>query len=106
MSNTEWLGSLKEGDKVAVENRGDYCVKTVRRITKTQILTKSGRYSKKNGLEIGSCIWHKSVLEPVTDEIRCSIKRRLLTNKVALAVNGLSNDQIDRIEQVIGEVKK
>lgn len=102
----QWLESLKAGDEVAVENRGAYCIKIVHRITATQILTKNGRYAKKDGLEIASGIWHKSVLEPVTDEIRCSIKRRLLANKVAQVVKDLSNDQIDRIEQVINEVGK
>lgn len=105
MINTEWLESLREGDNVAaLGNRGDYRIETVHKITDTQILTNHGRYAKKNGLEIGSDIWRKSMLEPVTNDIRYAVKRRLLANKVARAANGLSNDQVDRIEQVINEI--
>ena len=106
-NNTEWLKSLKVGDKVAVSDRGyEYTTARVKKITATQIVTEYVQYRRKDGVEIGATGYHCSRLCQLTDEIRYSIKRRSLINNLSNVLKDLSYEQIDRIEQVIGEAKR
>lgn len=69
----EWRESLKVGDNVAFNAAGFYykshwVIKTVERITKTQIITTGDfRFRKKDGSLINSNRWNE--IKPVTDGI-------------------------------------
>lgn len=85
MNKSEWLQSLKAGDKVAVNYMHNLYLATVSRVTATQIVIvhKNGvgnkydvKYSKDRGYKIGGDKWHSETLEMLTDELLEKIKQR------------------------------
>ncbi len=64
-----WLDKLKPGDRVIVSDghRGAY-VDRVDRITKTQIITKNGRWRKLDGHPVGGGSWSLSMIREDTPE--------------------------------------
>lgn len=104
---SKWLESLKVGDEVALsDNWHEYSIMKVTKVTATQIVTKYGRYRKKDGFLVGGSGYLRSSICPLTNEIKYKIKKLYLTNKLSNVLSKLSYEQIDRIEQVIDEVKK
>ena len=72
MSKTEWLATLQPGDRVFVGSRYSKEVKTVQRLTSTQILVPWGnsivRFRKKDGWEVGADAYHALMMSPYTEE--------------------------------------
>lgn len=65
-----FIDGLKPGDTVIVSKLNlSGVLKTVERITKTQVILSSGsRFRKKDGFEVGGDIWNTYHLEEVTPE--------------------------------------
>lgn len=67
----EWLNTLKPGDKVIESSTGIGhldSVRTVSKVTATQIIVGSTKYRKSNGWKVGSSGWNSSYLREATPE--------------------------------------
>lgn len=101
---TDWIQSLKEGDKVAVIGKfGEKGIETIERFTNTLIATKCSRYWKKDGFQVGADIWARKHIKKLTqefiDEIHLRRQSRYLTdlfNKTSVKDLG-----IEKIEKII-----
>ena len=80
MERSDWLKSLKPGDIVAIETiTGGPVFRTVIRLTKTQIvLNNSQRFYISSGTIVGGSSYHKTILMPVTAEIKEKAERSAL----------------------------
>lgn len=69
---SEYLSTLKEGDAVYRDCHGaDLDRQVIARITKTQIILKSGgRYKRDTGASIGSTTWARNNLLVPTDDVK------------------------------------
>lgn len=92
MDRNEWLANLKEGDEVAWKGS----IFRITRTTPTRLVLRVRNsfkgyevaFHKKNGREIGhSNPWHRSVLDPVTPQLRESVERRELYNRIEHALD-------------------
>lgn len=107
MDRNEWLASLKEGDEVTWKE-GIY---RISRTTPTRLVIRVRNsfrdyevaFHKKNGREVGhSDPWHRSHLSPVTPELRESIERTQLVNRIerALVTKRLPLDTLREIAKL------
>ena len=67
----EWLNNLKPGDQVICRSTGIGSmdvVRTVSRVTATQIIVGSEKYRKVNGRRMGDSGWYSSWLKEATPE--------------------------------------
>ena len=80
----EWLKSLKPGDMVAIETiTGGPVFRTVVRLTKTQIvLNNSQRFYICSGTLVSGSFYHKTILIPVTAEIKEKAERSALIYRI------------------------
>lgn len=80
----EWLKSLKPGDMVAIETiTGGPVFRTVVRLTKTQIvLNNSQRFYICSGTIVDGSYYHKTILMPVTAEIKEKAERSALIYRI------------------------
>ena len=80
----DWLKSLKPGDIVAIETiAGGPVFRTVVRLTKTQIvLNSSQRFYICSGTIVGGSYYHKTILMPVTAEIKEKVERSELIYRI------------------------
>lgn len=71
-SISEYLSTLKEGDTVYRVCKGaDLDRQVIARVTKTQIILKSGgRYNRDTGASIGSTTWTRNNLLVPTDNVK------------------------------------
>jgi hypothetical protein len=69
MNEREWLDSLKPGDRVIISGRWQEALATVDRVTKTQILVKSGsmRFRKKDGGLVGADSYNNACIYSPTE---------------------------------------
>lgn len=68
MRYTEWLASLKPGDKVAICTGYYGCrVDAVSRVTNTQIVVGASRFRKVNGRRVGDTGMMTASIDPVDD---------------------------------------
>jgi len=101
----EWLGSLKEGDKVAYDEgkfiHGIWRIEKIIRITPTRKFTlSSGKKFDKRGIIGGE--WCFTEMVPVTKEIIENIEGRNILNKVlAVDLKSLSTYQLKKIMEII-----
>lgn len=110
LTNQEWLKSLKEGDQVAYDNSRlgtkRYVITTVKKITpKGMIRTDDGYLFNSDGYYRSSDFWEAGLhLEPVTEEILDSIKRKKLIQEFeTIKFNQLTNDQLEKILKIVSE---
>lgn len=80
----KWIDSLKIGDEVAYYIKpkwtdGYFKIYTVKRLTKTLVVTSGGSFYKKNGEMRGSVSWEK--IMPVDKTVTNSIHRRGIERK-------------------------
>ncbi len=82
--NTEWLQSLKAGDKVAyATNWHGHIIDTVGSTTRTMIRIGSSEFNRKDGYRRGGSRGYGYVqLEPVTDAIRDSVDKTRLVYRL------------------------
>ena len=97
MENT-WLQALEPATKVIVhEVSGGCVVRTVQRITATQILLNHGtmaplRFSRRDGWEIGKGSKDGRYLAPYTDEEGQAIALRNQQKRVCIALKNISEE--------------
>jgi len=68
----DWIRKLSPGDKVIVNYQIGNKIGTVKRVTKTMIVTENhGRFRKKNGVSCGDCnsFFRQSIEEATPNEI-------------------------------------
>lgn len=82
--DSDFLQSIKVGDKVAVSHNGDvYSLVLIHRITKTQFITRTGvKYRRDTGERIGSDRWSRSFLVEATEEVLNKIRHRALSQRL------------------------
>ena len=80
----DWLKSLKPGDIVAIETiTGGHVFRTVVRLTKTQIvLDNAMKFYISSGLSVGGSFYHKTIIIPVTAEIKETVERSTLIYRI------------------------
>lgn len=107
--DTEWLKSLKIGDKVLIRSRIGYRTDIVEKITPTgQIKIKSSDYKFKNGEQLGRSKWdYGTYIEEWTVEKQTSIdnekKRDYLAYKMkSMRFDELSLEQLETIAAICG----
>jgi len=105
----EWLDSLKEGDKVAVDvgsyRSTFYKISNVVKITPTRMIkTSCGRTYNNDGRERGkSSTWDKTTfLQPVTAEIEETVERYTLLHRIKeTKFNDLSTEVLREIIKLV-----
>lgn len=88
------LEDLKVGDFVYHRSNHSIGKEQITKITKTQIQTESGKYTRKQGRSIPYYEWGNSYIEPFTEEHEKILERSSLRNKIkeqSLKINSLMN---------------
>ena len=74
---TKQLSDLKEGDQVFVKRCGGDFIDTIKRVTKTQIITSNdNKFRRKDGAEIGRGQRWSLRITPATPELIAQVKRK------------------------------
>lgn len=71
VSDSEWLQSVKSGDRVIYDAGrlyGGMRFATVERVTQTQVLVNGVRFRKADGWQVGADTWHSAYLRESTPE--------------------------------------
>ena len=111
MTDTQWLNSLRVGDKAVVDaprQMGEPRIVTVERVTGTQIVAGGLRFRNRDGKMLGA---ESSYLRKSTPELLEKVERAYLVgrivriNKVWLE-NSRSTDQLRRIVEILDEPKE
>ena len=90
------LKGVKPGDFVIRDlTGGNSVIEEVQRVTKTMLITKSGRYNKETGKSIGSSIWHISYLRCAEQE---EIDKILYGQKIKRIKNFIEYQIWDKVE--------
>lgn len=91
MADTEWLKSLKVGDKAVVSNRFGRGIQTVERATATQIVMSGGaKFRRRDGGKIGGGPYSAARISPATDEVAEEIKRQRRAFSLAARLSDVS----------------
>ncbi len=105
----EWVSSLKAGDVVAYDSTAftgpKFVITRIDHITPSgQIATKTGKnFWPKDGMEITSNL-RRSMLTPVTPDIRNEIKRYKFAGEIRRAdFDGMPMEKLERIYAIIQE---
>ena len=81
-NDKEWVKGLKVGDKVVVGSTYRKSITAVTKITpKGFINTDSGHQFNADGSQRGGDTWHRSYLQPLTDDILSEFKKDNLVGK-------------------------
>ena len=99
MFNEEWLKNIKIGDKFYTEEFGRYTIYTVKRLTKTEIVTEpfndvakdGGRFNRETGHSIGGGAWHTKFAYPLTEGVYKEILRKNRIDKIQAFVESKEN---------------
>ena len=107
---SKWLASLKPGDEVAVTGTaisGSARLEKIDRMTATQIIIGSARYSKKDGCAIGQYSeFRRPYISEITDSVRNDIELRELRYWAnSRNWNALTLDQLRAIKAAYDESK-
>lgn len=82
----DWMEKLQPGDEVFFRGEGRDCmIKVVKRVTVTQVIIEfqgfelyERRFSKRDGLEVGSAPkWRRAYIDELTDARRAEVKERI-----------------------------
>ena len=104
MEYKEWLKSLKPGDEVAIETiTGGYVLRTVARLTKTQIvLDNSQKFYISSGLIVGGSHYRSTRIIPVTAEIKEIMERSTLIYNIRKShLYDISTESLRKILSII-----
>ena len=114
MNSNEWLQELKAGDTVIVKgSHGRREVRTVQRVTPTQIVVGLTKYHKKDGREVGGDYFTQYLKQATAEsvaEIRAVAKRNnlrnILRNLDRATTDALTDSQLERIAAILAEGKE
>jgi len=100
----KWLDNLKEGDLVAIDYgrySSKWMIKAIDRITPKRIITVDGvKYNNQGISKRDSYYWTK--LEPITQEIKDSIKKNKLVSKLDnINIADLSLEKLESIYEIL-----
>ena len=101
---TDWLKSLKPGDKVVIETiTGGHVFRKVVRLTKTQIvLDNFQKFYISSGTIVGWSSYHKTILIPVTAEIKEKVERSTLIYRIKKShLSAVSIESLRKILSII-----
>lgn len=116
MHDQDWLKRLKPGDEVCIQRGGwsnDMEIAPVERTTKTLVVVRGTKFSKKTGFEPGSYRNSLFITEP-TEEVRREAEDRMRRRKAigairranltsAYVLDGMATERLERIAQVLLE---
>lgn len=110
MSNQEWLESLKPGDKVAIPVKyGDnYSIRTVDRVTNTQIVVNGCKYRKTSGYLVSSDKFYTERIIPVSERVLQANKdhaRKMRFKKINFNPSNFTLDQMDQLSDLVESFK-
>lgn len=105
------LENVKVGDKLLVTSRGNDEIKTVTKVTKTQVTCDTSKFRKTDGRLIGSDIWWSSYAKPATDEDIARVEReityRMMANTIkSVDAYSLPYEELKRIYNILKEIEK
>lgn len=109
MTKLNFIKKLEPGDQVIVKGTHGTGIDHVERITKTQIILKTGsRFRKNDGTQLGSSVWNFSSLNEANDE---AVKKILSENEHRKLVYKLSKhswedmtlDELRRIYAILNK---
>lgn len=83
MTDDEWAKSLKPGDEIAVGNYHRKDIRTVDRVTATQVVVGDARFRRKDGMLVGD--YHglsRPYIMPATQKIRDGVRREKLEAEI------------------------
>jgi len=102
-----WTNELKAGDKVIVSDHPYEYIRTVERVTKTQVVINhsSSKFRISNGRLVGGSSWDRLLLiEPTPERIEKIIKKNIRNDLVKrfrkINTDHLSNVQLEKIIKV------
>jgi len=107
----DWLEKLKVGDKVILSSNYSDSVVSVTRLTKTLIITDSGRFSKGDGWLHGGSTWSMCKLLKANKEaikeigLQCQ-KRKIISTLQCFNFNQLDLSVLQKINNLIQEQGK
>jgi hypothetical protein len=101
---SDWLEDLKPGDRVIVDS-GFFgpTLRTVERVTATQILVGQSRYRRSSGSPVGGDPWARNYLREATPECVAQVRQRSLAER--LAKTKWSEYPLERLEAVAALLK-
>lgn len=86
---------IKPGDRVLAGHHPSDRIATVERVTKTQIILRSGsRYRRKDGREMGRDIWSAGYVHDITEDDILRITYRKAASKVIAALSTRNRDDV------------
>lgn len=102
---------FKEGDKVVVYNRWIDSIKTVGRVTKTQIIINGTKYKRDTGSQIGGSVWSFSKIGVCTkeEEMRITTEinaRRMKRYITEYKLDTLSYSELEQIYNILKNSNK
>lgn len=105
------LKNVKVGDKLLVTSRGNDKIKTVTKVTKTQITCGTCKFRKTDGRLIGSDIWWSSYAKPATDKDITRVEReityRIMANTIkSIDAYSLPYEELERIYNILKEIEE
>lgn len=102
------LKELKVGDKVIIRNRWNDRIKTIERVTKTQIIVNGDKYRRKDGFQINGDTWTPSRIEVLTEEELRRMQKQNNKEKMKRYIQNFVFDDLsyDEIEHVYNILKK
>lgn len=107
MSATDWLDSLKPGDRVFVAfslSKGGALHQVARR-TPTQIVLANGdRFNARTGRLVGGDEWSRASIEEATPERMEEVERRVLSARIRAA--HFETMPMDALREIAATVKK
>jgi flagellar motor switch protein FliG len=115
MNDNTWLQELKAGDTVLVSRHPYEDIRTVKRVTPTQIVVVVSNYEerfrKSDGWEIGGRTYNRRFLRHATPEKIAELKRQETRGKHIRAIqnaklDALTDSQLERIAAILVEGKE
>lgn len=104
MERSDWLKSLKPGDKVVIETiTGGHVFRKVSRLTKTQIvLDNCQKFYISSGLLVGGSHYRSTRIIPVTAEIKEIMERSTLIYNIRKShLYDISTESLRKILSII-----
>jgi len=103
MNEQEWLDSLKPGDRVIVCGRWANSLRTVERLTKTQIVLKGSKFRKSDGGLVGADSYNYAYLRSPTEQRVNDIMHQRACDKIGkVAWKVLPLETLNKVLEIVG----
>lgn len=98
------LANVEVGDELLVCGRWQRRLSKVIRLTKTQIVTETGRFNRTTGRSVGGGIWDLSWVRFPTDKDREQIHLKMLQNKLMKKLDTLRSQVENMNKEAVTEL--